>query len=144
MKWNILLPLSTVLLVGIIMWTLTACRTADKRTTTGNQLPESCSLLAMSPGDRAVHQQRLDKLCKASRLLRETADGFEFTVDLHLMSAQDLQLWMENEQKCCSFLQMTNRILKTNALAKVTVACPSKLRVEVMRTFGLMADNKAH
>src|SRR6266404_5086983 len=101
MKFYILLPLSTVVLAGIMMWVFTACRTADKPASANKQLPESCSLLAMSPEDRAAHQQRLDKLCKASRLLRETTAGFEFTVDLHLLSARDLQTWMENEQKCC-------------------------------------------
>jgi len=126
------------------MWALTACRTTDKRMTAGKQLPESCSLLAMSPADRAIHQQRLDKLCKASRLLRKTADGFEFTVDLRLMPMHDLQTWIENEQKCCSFLKMSNRILERNALAEVTVACPPEMRVEVMRTFGLRTDLEAH
>jgi hypothetical protein len=144
MKFNILLPLSTVVLAGIIMWAFTACKTTDKRTSANNQLPESCSLLAMSPKDRAAHQQRLDKLCKASRLRRETTDGFEFTVDLRLMSAQDLQMWMENEQKCCSFLQMTKRILDSNTIAEVAVVCPPEMRGEVMRTFGLRTDNKAH
>lgn len=122
------------------MWSLTACRTADKRPTASGQLPETCSLMAMSPEDRAAHQQRLDKLCEASRLLRETADGFSFTVDLHILSAHDLQIWMENEQKCCSFLQMTNRILEGDAIAEVTVACPPAMRAEVRKTFGLRAE----
>lgn len=142
MKLNFLLPLSIVVLGGIVIWTLTGCRTVEKRTTANRQLPESCSLLAMSPKDREAHQQRLAKVRTASRLLRQTSDGFEFTVNLRLMTAQDLQLWMENEQKCCSFLQMTNRILESDVFAEVSVVCPSELRVEVMRTFGLLTDAK--
>lgn len=91
----------------------------------------------MSPKDREAHQQRLDKLRKSSRLLRETADGFSFTVDLNLMSSQDLKTWMENEQKCCSFLQMTERILESNSFAEVTVVCTPEMRGEVLRAFGL-------
>lgn len=98
----------------------------------------------MSPKDREAHLQRLDQLRKAGRLLRETTAGFEFTVDLHLMSARDLHTWMENEQKCCSFLQMTNRVLAAKAQAEVSVACPRAMRAEVIRSFGLLGDEKSH
>ena len=98
--------------------------------------------MAMSPNQRLAHQRRLENLQKAGRPLRETGDGFVFTVDLHLLSEQDLQIWMENEQKCCSFLRMTSRILESNAVAEVAVTCPSEMRVEVMRTFGLRTDGE--
>ena len=41
-------------------------------------------------------------------------------------------------------MQMTNRVLETNALAEVTVVFPPKTHVEVMRAFGLMPDDKTN
>lgn len=95
----------------------------------------------MSPEDRSTHQRRLNDLCKAARLERETADGFEFTVDLRVMSAQELGLWMENEQRCCSFLKMSRRLDETKALAQISVECPRELRAQVIETFGLQSTD---
>lgn len=96
----------------------------------------------MSPEQRDAHQRRLEKLRKASSLRRETAAGFVFAVDLHILSTQDLLVWMENEQKCCSFLRMTSRANERDMIAEVTVVCPSEMRPEVMRTFGLNAGSE--
>jgi hypothetical protein len=140
-KLEILLPVLAV--VGAIAgaWAFTGCKTTDKPKAEENELPASCTLLALSPEQRGAHQRRLEKLRKASLLRRETAAGFVFAVDLHILSAQDLRVWMENEQKCCSFLRMTSRVYESEAMAEVTVACPSEMRPEVMRTFGLTAGN---
>jgi hypothetical protein len=142
MRFNTFLPLATVVTIGIIVGTFNSCTTGNKRVTSAKRLPESCSLLAMSPKDRVTHQKRLDNLREAARLLRETSRGFSFTVDLHLMPANELQMWMDNEQKCCSFLQITNRVFDGNSLAIVTVDCPSTMRMEVMSAFGLRANYK--
>jgi len=75
----------------------------------------------MSPEQSAAHQHRLEQLRKASSLRRETADGFVFAVDLHILSAQDPRVWLENEPKCCSFPRMTNRVYESAAIAEVTV-----------------------
>jgi hypothetical protein len=157
MKMSIFLPLSIAALSMAVAWMLAGCRTAGNRTagnrtagnrtagnrTAGNrttasdQLPANCTLLAMSPAERTVHQQRLESLRKASRLQAETDQGFVMVVDLRGMSSRDLQLWMENEQKCCSFLQMTSHTLESGALAQVSVVCPPEMRTEVMKTFGV-------
>lgn len=139
MKLEMLLPVLAAVGAIIVVWASAGCKTADKPKDADRQLPATCMLLAMSPEQRDAHQHRLEKLRKASSLLRESADGFAFAVDLHILSARDLRIWMENEQKCCSFLRMTSRVHEGDAIAEVTVACPSEMRLEVMRAFGLSA-----
>ena len=139
MKIGFLFVAATVAFISLV---LVGCKTAKTRTTSGKELPASCTLLAMSPEERVAHQRRLESLNKAASLRKETADGFVFAVDLRQMSLKDLQMWMENEQKCCSFLRMTNRLLEKDALAEVAVACPAEMRAEVMQTFGLRFGNK--
>lgn len=143
MKIGFLLVVSTVAL-GCLVLVLVGCKTAKARTASGKELPASCTLLAMSPEDRVTHQRRLENLNKAASFRAETEDGFVFAVDLRQMSLEDLQLWMENEQKCCSFLRMTNRLLEKDALAEVAVACPAEMRAGVMQTFGLRSINEKH
>jgi hypothetical protein len=134
MRLEILLPL---LMAGAIICLFAGCQAARKRTVGSEQLPASCTLLAMAPEERSVHQPRLNDLRKAGRLERETVDGFEFTVDLRQMSAKDLQLWMENEQKCCSFLRIKTRSDEVQQRTHVTVECPKDLFSQVIETFGL-------
>ena len=140
MKIGFLLVAATVALVSLVV---VGCKTAKTRTATGKELPASCTLLAMSPEQRVAHQRRLESLNKAASLRKETADGFVFAVDLRQMPLEDLQLWMENEQKCCSFLRMTNRLLEKDVLSEVAVACPAEMRSVVMQTFGLRSGEKA-
>lgn len=113
-----------------------------KRSASREQLPASCTLLAMSPEDRVAHERRLQALRGAAKLERTTDRGFDFTVDLRQMSSQDLQLWMENEQKCCSFLRMTSKIDSTAQQAHVSVVCPAEFRSDVIQTFGLDASGR--
>lgn len=139
MKITILLLVSTVVLASLV---LIAHQNAKIRTASSEQLPANCILLATSPADRLAHQRRLENLSKAAQLSKEINEGFVFTVDLHQMSFGDLELWVENEQKCCSFLRMTSHILEKDVLAEVTVVCPAESRAQVMRTFGLLSDDK--
>jgi len=142
MKLGILLPVLAAVLTIVVAWAFTGCKATDESKAEDSQLPATCTLLAMSPEQRSAHQERLENLRKASRLRRETVDGFVFAVDLHVLPAQDLQVWMENEQRCCSFLRMTSRVHESDAIAEVTVVCPSEMRPEVMRTFGLSAGGQ--
>ena len=143
MKLGILLPILTAVPAIAITWALTGCKSAHKPKSADSTLPASCTLLAMSPEQREAHQHRLENLRKASRLLRETADGFTFSVDLCVLPAYDLAAWMENEQKCCSFLRMTSHVNESKTLAEVQVNCPTDLRHEVMRTFGLNTEQQS-
>ena len=142
MKLGILLPVLAAVAAVIFAWLFAGCKMGDKPKAEDGQLPATCTLPAMSPEQRSAHQERLEKLRKASRLRRESADGFVFAVDLQILPAGDLQVWMENEQKCCSFLRMTSHVYESDAIAEVTVACPSEMRPEVMRTFGLNAGGE--
>lgn len=142
MKLGTLLPVLAALLAIIVSWAVAGCTTGKERTDERSELPASCTLLAMSPGQRQAHQARLEKLRHASQLRRETPEGFVFAVDLHILSAEDLRAWMENEQKCCSFLRMTNRVYENESMAEVTVVCPPEMRSEVMQTFGLRTSGE--
>jgi len=139
MKMSILLPASIVVVTGLVIF---VCKAGRKDTTKGKQLPASCTLQTMSPQDRAAHLRRLDNLTQAASLKRKTREGFVFTVDLHRMSVEDLQLWMKNEQECCSFLKLTNRVFQRDGFAEVTVTCPVDMRATVMQTFGIRAKEK--
>ena len=138
MKIGFLFLVSSVALASLV---LVACKSTKTRTAGGKELPASCTLLAMSPEERVAHQRRLESLNRAASFRKQTADGFIFAVDLHQMSLSDLRLWMENEQKCCSFLRMTSRILEKDILAEVIVVCPAELRSAVMQTFGLRIED---
>ncbi|MBI1178335.1 hypothetical protein GC207_12940 [bacterium] len=140
MKTSILLPVSIAVATCLVF---VVCKTGKKHPTDGWQLPASCTLLAMSPQNRAAHQRRLDTLTRSALLESQTPKGFVFTVDLRRMSVEDLHLWMENEQKCCSFLRMTSRAFQKEGVAEVTVTCPVVMRAAVMRAFGLQSKQKA-
>lgn len=102
-------------------------------------LPNSCTLLAMSPAERAVHLKRLEMLRRSASAVKMSADGFTFAVDLGVMSPADLQGWAANEQKCCSYLKIESRIVEEDKRATVHVVCPADLRNETMQSFGLRA-----
>jgi hypothetical protein len=137
MKSSILLPLLMVVGAGTLTLVFTGCKTATRRTSANGQLPASCTLMSLSPEDRAAHQRRLETLRKAARLERTTIDGFSFSVDLRRMAANELAGWMENEQKCCAFLRMDQEIHQGEERAEIKVMCPPELRAQVLETFGL-------
>jgi hypothetical protein len=121
--------------MGALICVFAGCK-ATKRETRA-ELPASCTLLVMSPEERAIHERRLNDLKRAARLEQETAAGFEFSVDLRQMPSHELQAWMANEQKCCSFLRMQSRTDEVPRRAYVTVDCPRDFRDQVLATFGL-------
>src|ERR687892_623277 len=100
MKFATILPLAVTGLAGVILFALSGCKSAGKPRASKEKLPASCALLGMSPAERAAHERRLSSLRNAAHLERKTDSGFDFTVDLQRMSPQNLQLWMESEQKC--------------------------------------------
>jgi hypothetical protein len=119
---------------GLVWWAM-AQKPPALRQSPKKELPASCTLLAMSPDDRSLHLKRLESLRRAGRLQRIVPEGFVFQVDLREMPYEDLQLWMSDEQRCCSFLRMESNI-RSDSLAEVTVVSPPELRSEVMQTFG--------
>ena len=124
-----------ILLLGVLG--LAVFFLTKKNLVIGKPLPIMCKLFAMSPEERSVHQNRLKNIQQAGQLVRKTTDGFIFNVHLQKMSFEDLKLWMDNEEKCCSFLRIKSEVLKPDSLAQVTVVCPLDSRDEVMNTFGL-------
>jgi hypothetical protein len=138
---KIVIPL-LLLIVTLSSLVLTACKTPKTPNSGVAVLPASCTLLAMSPEDRATHERRLERLIKAASMQKATDDGFIFTVDLRQMPFEDLEPWMTNEQKCCSFLKMTYRVLESGLLEEVTVVCPTEMRSSVMQSFGLRSPER--
>jgi len=140
MTLGTLLPLVAAVLTLVIAWALVDGKPLEKP---DSKLPASCTLSSASPEQRKLHRERLEALRKASRLISEDARGFTFFVDLSVMSVADLSIWMENEQKCCSFLSMTRRFREGDSVAEVEVTCTSEFRAEAMLTVGLMSTEKA-
>ena len=132
--------LFVVLVFGALgAWALIFLNLSRKNLVIEKPLPKMCRLFTMSPEERSAHQDRLKIIQQAGQLVRETTDGFVFNINLQKMSFDNLKLWMDNEQKCCSFIRINCEVLKQNSLAQVTVVCPLDSRVEVMQTFGLDA-----
>lgn len=102
-------------------------------------LPTNCTVLAMSPVERAAHLARLETLRRAARAVTMTKDGFSFEVDLAEMRWADLNSWAESEERCCSFLKIERQAFSSGdkKFARVRVSCPADLQNEVMRSFGL-------
>jgi hypothetical protein len=114
-----------------------ACATAADKKTAETPLPTSCTLLAMSPTERAAHLERLKLLSRASSAIATTREGFTFNVNLQTMPLSDLQTWAQAEQKCCSFLKIDSQVIEGGKRATVRVVCPEDSKKEVMQTFGL-------
>lgn len=85
-------------------------------------LPNSCTLMAMKPADRAVHLKRLEMLRRSMSNVKVSAEGFRFEVDLGKIPIRDLQGWAEYEQKCCSQLKIDSQIVETGKRATVRVS----------------------
>lgn len=100
-------------------------------------LPKSCTLMSMKPAERAVHLERLGMLRRSMSSVKVLPGGFGFEIDIRKMSLTDLHGWAENEQKCCSDLQIDSQIIESGKRAKVHVVCDEELKTELMQIFGL-------
>ncbi len=105
----------------------------------GTSLPNSCTLMAMPPAERAIHLARLKLLERSATDLKMLPAGFSFTVDLAVMSSVDLEGWAANEEKCCSYLKIERQTGADQKHAVVHVLCPADLRNETAESFGLRA-----
>ena len=114
---------------------------AQERTKTV-PLPDSCTLMAMTPAQREVHLRRLEMLRRSASAAQMASDGFTFEVALTSMPLADFQSWAENEQKCCSYLKIESRVAGDQKRANVHVICPKDLRNETMQSFGVQAGSR--
>lgn len=131
------LPITLIAaLVLVVTWALGSNASGEEKRETV-ALPDSCTLMSMKPGERAIHVERLGMLRRSARHVKVSPEGFSFEVDLGMMPVRDLQRWAENEQKCCSYLKIDSRIAQERKLAMVRVVCPADSKTEVMRSFGL-------
>ncbi len=104
-------------------------------------LPTSCTLLEMSPTERAAHLERLKFLKRAATSLATTPEGFTFKVNLQTMPLKELQTWVQAEQNCCSFLKIDSQVVEAEKQAVVHVVCAADSKHEVMETFGLVPQS---
>lgn len=65
-------------------------------------IPVACNLAAI--GDRARYQRLSSALRTAVTGRAERADGFEYSLDLHILSLDEVREWMTLERECCPFL----------------------------------------
>ncbi len=131
---------TTVLISALILTIPSASPTrvfAGDDKTAEPPLPMSCTLLSMSPAERAAHLERLKCLKQASSAVATTPEGFGFKVDLQTMPLGELQAWAQAEQSCCSFLKIDIQVVEAEKLAAVRVVCPADEKKEVLEAFGL-------
>lgn len=65
-------------------------------------IPVACNLASI--GNRARHESLSSALRAAVTGRAELADGFEYSLDLHILSLDEVREWMTLEHECCPFL----------------------------------------
>ncbi len=66
-----------------------------------------CNLKALSPSERAEHEQLAARMTRAVVATREIAEGYAFELDATHMSITDLARWSEFERRCCPFFDFS-------------------------------------
>jgi hypothetical protein len=69
--------------------------------------PFMCNLKALSPSERAEHEQLAARMTRAVVATREISDGYAFELDATHMSMTDLARWSEFERRCCPFFDFS-------------------------------------
>jgi hypothetical protein len=136
MKWNSPFTVAVAAITSVAP-TLVGCKTRPESVAIDREMPPQCMLASMSNEERSVHLRRLELLRAASHLESKKADGFVFSVDLKKMPNAELEGWMQNEQRCCSFLRMSKTADTNLSRAEIAVTCPAEMRDAVIQTFGL-------
>jgi hypothetical protein len=62
-----------------------------------------CNIKALTPAERARHQELGDKMRKAKNATIETPNGYEFQYSPKNVSLAELAEWAVAESKCCPF-----------------------------------------
>jgi hypothetical protein len=62
-----------------------------------------CNIKALTPEERAHHQQLTEKLMATRKEIVETAKGYEFQFSPKSVSLAELADWVSAESKCCPF-----------------------------------------
>ena len=62
-----------------------------------------CDIKALTPGERARHNQLTEKLMAARKDIVETATGYELQYSPSDVSLAELAEWVAAESKCCPF-----------------------------------------
>src|SRR5947209_1527424 len=68
------------------------------------ETPIACNLKALTPAQRARHSELSRKLSAATVEKRELAGGLNFRLSLAEITLPELGEWIDNERKCCPFL----------------------------------------
>jgi hypothetical protein len=96
-------------------------------------IPVACNLAAI--GDRARHQSLSNALRAAVRGRAELADGFEYSLDLHICGVDDLREWMALERECCPFLQFELSVAGSDATGRLVLTGPEGTKEILDREF---------
>ena len=67
------------------------------------------NIKALTPAERARHQQLGDKLVAARKEIAETERGYEFQYGPSDVAIAELAYWVAAEGKCCPFFRFSHR-----------------------------------
>jgi hypothetical protein len=80
-----------------------AAKTRKEGATVTTQNKFYCNIKALTPAERARHEELGDKMMKAKNATIETPNGYEFQYSPKDVSLAELAEWAAAESKCCPF-----------------------------------------
>jgi hypothetical protein len=66
----------------------------------------ACNLKALTPQQRQAHEALTGRLFQSVETRRELPAGFELRVDSRKVSIVELATWLDDERRCCPFLDL--------------------------------------
>jgi hypothetical protein len=95
--------LGVAMLTGMLSIAAAAAAFAVQDTAGSAETPFACNLKALTPAERAEHQQVTTRMLASIQRTREVADGYAFDLDVTHLSIKDLATWVDFERRCCPF-----------------------------------------
>jgi hypothetical protein len=66
----------------------------------------ACDLSVFNDMERSVHHQHQKELFAAAKSTQELPDGYKLSWDANPTTLEQLRVWVNLEQRCCSFLSL--------------------------------------
>jgi hypothetical protein len=90
--------------------------TSSAPSATTTQTKFYCNIKALTPDERARHQELTEKLIAARAAIVETDRGYEFQFTPAAISLAELATWAVAESKCCPFFNFHLDLEKAGTL----------------------------
>ena len=94
-----------------------------------------CNAKALSPAERAHHEQLTEKLLAARKATVETEKGYEFQFSPSTVSIAELADWVVAEGKCCPFLDFHIDLEQEGKLACLRLTGPEGTKAFIQSEF---------